>query len=159
MKGFEVRPTNIYINEIITNIFELFITRTTEKQLLLTSLVSPDTMVYADTNMVQIIIRNLVSNAIKFCNEGDSISVDAKIKGEKIEFCVFDTGIGIEKDVLQKILNQESVTTYGTQREKGTGLGLLLCKEFIEKNGGNFWVESEVGKGSYFFFTLPNASV
>ncbi len=159
MKGFEVRPENIKINEIITNIFELLITRTTEKQLIISSLVSPDTLVYADNNMVQIIIRNLVSNAIKFCNPGDSISIDAKIKGEKVEFCVFDTGIGIKEDVLQKILNQESVTTFGTQREKGTGLGLLLCKEFIEKNAGDFWVESEIGKGSYFYFTLPKALV
>ncbi len=159
MKGFSLSPENIDFNETVDKIISLFNTQTKEKQLTLTSLVPPHTFVFADTNMVQIIVRNLISNAIKFCKLGDSIAIQCKTTGDFLEICVFDTGIGIKEEVLKKILNNESVTTFGTQSEKGSGLGLLLCKEFIEKNGGKFWIESNVGEGSYFYFTLPNYKV
>ena len=104
---------------------------------------------------MQVLFRNLVSNAIKFCNNGDTITIDHKTLNGAIEICVADTGIGIDKDTLKKLNRRESISTFGTAREKGAGLGMLLCREFIEANKGSFRIESEAGKGSRFFCTLP----
>jgi signal transduction histidine kinase len=106
--------------------------------------------------MVQVLIRNLISNAIKFCNPGDVITIEGSAIDGIVEICVADTGIGIGKEVLTKINRKESVTTFGTANEKGVGLGMLLCHEFAEANRGIFRVESEPGKGSRFYFTLPS---
>jgi len=96
-----------------------------------------------------------VSNSIKFCNPGDTITIQGATGNGVIEICVADTGIGIAQEILNKIALKESVTTFGTANEKGTGLGLLLCREFAEANQGIFRAESTPGKGSRFYFTLP----
>jgi signal transduction histidine kinase len=101
-------------------------------------------------------LRNLVSNAIKFTNVGGTISITANQTDSNITISVSDNGIGIAPHNLMKLFEMAEVsTTKGTAEETGTGLGLLLCKEFVEKHGGKIWVESEVGKGSDFKFTLP----
>jgi signal transduction histidine kinase len=106
--------------------------------------------------MLKTVLRNLVSNAIKFTNSGGSININAKGNPENVTISVSDNGIGLTRDNIIKLFDiSEIVTTTGTANETGTGLGLLLCKEFVEKNGGKIWVESEVGKGSDFMFTLP----
>jgi PAS domain S-box-containing protein len=118
----------------------------------------PDNMVvYADTNMLQTIIRNLVSNAVKFTSRGGNVSVSAVSNHTgHIEIAIQDTGIGINKEMVENLFRIDRNTNRkGTEGELSTGLGLLLCKEFIEKHGGLFWVESEVGTGSKFKFTLP----
>lgn len=117
----------------------------------------PDTIcVYADANMVKTILRNLIANGIKFSQQADKIVVQAEKKGDKVEISVIDEGVGIEKDALEKILNRKSTyTTPGTDGEKGSGLGLDLCIDFVEMHGGEIWIESEPGKGSIFTFTLP----
>jgi signal transduction histidine kinase len=107
--------------------------------------------------MINTVLRNLISNAIKFTNSGYAIKLSAEIKENYIEISVSDSGIGISEETIEKLFKKEThYTTYGTQNEKGTGLGLMLCKEFIEKHQGKIWVVSQLGKGSTFYFTLPN---
>jgi CheY-like chemotaxis protein len=113
--------------------------------------------VFADTNMLQTVIRNLVSNAIKFTRHGGRITISAG-PGENntVVIAVKDTGIGMSNEMLDNLFRIDVKSgRRGTEGEPSTGLGLLLCKEFIEKHGGKIWVESEEGKGSVFYFTLP----
>src|SRR5664280_3927853 len=106
--------------------------------------------------MLKTIVLNLVSNAIKFTNSGGVIKINAEQNSENVTISVSDNGVGIEPEDLKKLFDISQVlTTKGTAKETGTGLGLLLCKEFVEKHQGKIWVESEVGKGSDFKFTLP----
>lgn len=114
----------------------------------------------ADEFTLKIVIANLFSNAIKFTNKKGSIKIDTKQTGDTVEICVADNGIGIPTKVLPKLFQiGENITTLGTENEKGTGLGLLLCKELIEKHKGKIWAESELGKSSHFYITLPHTRV
>jgi len=116
-------------------------------------------VVLADVEMLKTILRNLVTNAIKFTDKGGKIHIKAEEKTDDVKISVSDNGIGISKKTLSKLFNMtEVISTEGTANEKGTGLGLLLCKEFVEKHGGKIWVESEEGKGSTFNFTLPKTT-
>ena len=119
--------------------------------------ISENTVVYADINMLQTVIRNLVSNALKFTHKGGEVSVSAKVAGDKsVEISVLDSGIGMNQTMIDNLFRPDVRTSRkGTDDESSTGLGLLLCKEFVEKHGGKIWVESEVGKGSVFYFTIP----
>ena len=105
--------------------------------------------------MLATIIRNLVSNAIKFTNVGGSIEIRAVAEQNQTKISICDNGIGISEETRSKLFGIDNLTTIGTAKEKGSGLGLILCKEFVEKNRGRIWVESEPGKGSKFIFTLP----
>lgn len=126
------------------------------KNIELLSAIQPDCMVFADENMVTSVIQNLISNAIKFTKPGGSITISAKECGDYIEVRVKDTGIGLREEDLAKLFRIDiHHTTAGTNDEKGTGLGLVLCNELISKNSGKMWVESKAGEGSSFFFTLP----
>ena len=112
--------------------------------------------IFADIDMLKMVLRNLISNAIKFTNNGGQIDISAEQTDSTITISVSDNGIGIEPESLTKMFDiSQFHTTTGTAEEKGTGLGLLLCKEFVEKHGGKIWVESEFGKSSEFKFTLP----
>ncbi len=112
--------------------------------------------IHADVDMVKTVVRNLLTNAIKFNTEGGNVEITAKKKKEYYEISVSDSGIGLSKEDQEKLFRIDVKNkTIGTSKEKGTGLGLILSKEYIEKNGGRIWVESEPGKGSKFFFTLP----
>jgi signal transduction histidine kinase/ligand-binding sensor domain-containing protein len=122
----------------------------------LKSSVSENVIILADKNMLKTILRNLISNAIKFTHIDGKVEVDAIIKNKSAEISVSDNGIGMTKETMAKIFRIDvNHSTRGTQNEKGTGLGLFLCKEFVEKHGGEIWVESESGKGSIFRFTIP----
>jgi signal transduction histidine kinase len=127
--------------------------------------------VYADYAMISTILRNLISNAIKFSNSGGTITISAQMSSDKLTISISDTGIGIPKDSIGKLFRiGENFSTYGTLHESGTGIGLILCKDFVEKHGGNIWVESQVESqqidksnndfqqtaGSRFYFTIPN---
>jgi signal transduction histidine kinase len=110
-----------------------------------------------DENMIKTVIRNLVSNAIKFTSHKGEINITIEKKGDVITISVRDNGVGIAKEHQERLFQADSnVSTKGTSNESGTGLGLILCKEFVEKHGGRIWVESEEGKGSAFKFTFPS---
>ncbi|HZL76368.1 MAG TPA: HAMP domain-containing sensor histidine kinase, partial [Bacteroidales bacterium] len=112
--------------------------------------------VFADIDMLKTVLRNLVSNAIKFTNKKGTININAEQTDSNVIISVSDNGIGIAPDDLTKLFDiSEVLTSTGTAKETGTGMGLLLCKEFVEKHQGKIWVESKVGKGSDFKFTLP----
>jgi signal transduction histidine kinase len=133
---------------------ELLRQSTEDKNIKLINKIPENTYIEADKDMISLIIRNLISNAIKFTHKGGKILIDAKNK--LIEITVKDNGIGIPKEIQSKLFDiDENKSTQGTENETGTGLGLILCKEFVEKHGGEIWVESEVDKGSKFIFTLP----
>jgi signal transduction histidine kinase len=112
-------------------------------------------MVFADAQMLKTILRNLISNAIKFTNHQGTIRISAVRTGEKTLITVSDNGVGIDPENLVKLFDiTEVLSTPGTEGESGTGLGLLLCKDFVETHGGKIWVESIVGEGSQFFVTI-----
>lgn len=119
----------------------------------------PETAIgYADSNTINLVIRNLITNAIKFTNDGGEIVLASEEKGNELVVSIKDNGIGMTEDITKKLFDKVNpYSTRGTANEKGTGLGLILCKEFVEKNGGRIWVESTVDKGSTFWFTLPKA--
>jgi signal transduction histidine kinase len=128
-----------------------------QKKITLTAAATNYIEVYADRNMVTIILRNLVSNAIKYTSPGGKISLSGKQDKENTTIVVSDTGVGIPEDNLDKLFRIESsFSTSGTTNEKGTGLGLILCKELVERHKGRIWADSKPGAGSDFIFVLPN---
>ncbi len=136
--------------EVITNF------KINPKNITINCLETEKTKVTVDLNMFNTVMRNLISNAIKFTNQNGQINVYAEKNHKNAIITVSDNGIGIEKEVIPKLWETyTNYSTIGTNNEKGTGFGLTLCKELIEKHGGQIWVESEVGKGSDFKFTLP----
>jgi len=115
-----------------------------------------NSLVFADKNMVMTVLRNLVSNAIKFSSKGGKIQIISEKSQNEYLITVKDQGTGIKAEDISKLFKKtQHISTYGTNGEKGTGLGLLLCLEFIERHGGKIWAESELDKGSAFKFTLP----
>lgn len=115
-----------------------------------------DAFAYFDVNMITTVVRNLISNAIKFTPQNGEVVVQVDAEPEYYKVSIIDTGVGIPDEVIQKLFRIDSnPTTLGTNEESGTGLGLILCKEFVEKNGGTIGVRSEVNKGSTFYFTVP----
>ncbi len=109
-----------------------------------------------DKEMIKTVIRNLLSNSVKFTPHNGNISISASVKNDNIVISVTDSGIGISSEVQDKLFRIDNkINTKGTDNEKGTGLGLILCREFVERHGGRIWVESEAGKGSRFSFSLP----
>lgn len=150
------RPVSIVLKEVVEEVIELLIEMANSKRIDLINCVSDQIIVSADQDMLKTILRNLVSNALKFTSTNGKVEIRAISRPDKIEITVNDTGTGIKKDDLDKLFKIGSnCSQQGTQNEKGTGLGLILCREFVEKHGGRIWVESEVGKGSSFSFTLP----
>jgi len=155
LNGIVVTPVCLPLRQLVDGILNLYAKQAGEKDIILKNDVDPGLTAYADKDMIQVILRNLVSNAIKFCRKEDTITITGKHRGDRVEICVADTGVGIKEDILEKIRRKESITTYGTAKEKGTGLGMLLCREFTEANGGFFRIDSEWGRGSWFYFTIP----
>jgi len=150
-------PVKINLTEKVNDISALLSGNALKKNISIINNVLNNAFVLADANMLQSILQNLLANAIKFTKSGGTIDVKSEsTNGKMVKIFVKDTGVGISKDNLQKIFRTDStVTTQGTENERGTGLGLLLCKEMIERHGGTLSVESEVEKGTTFLFTLP----
>ena len=154
-------PEVVNTDELINEITELLEEPANNKGIKLISKSEKELLLDADKNMLNTIIRNLVSNAIKFTPKGGEIIVKARTivneNNKKIaQISVKDSGVGIPPDIQSKLFKiTENVTTKGTDNESGTGLGLILCQEFVEKHGGKIWVESELEKGSEFLFTIP----
>jgi PAS domain S-box-containing protein len=152
-------PQKLVFTSICMEILETLNPIASEKNIAITLAATEGLTIYADRDMLKTIVRNLIANAIKFTNADGSINVIAEKNHENMLVSVKDNGIGIKKADLPKLFDISVMhSTVGTAGEKGTGLGLLLCKEFVERHGGRFWVESEVGRGSDFKFTLPVTS-
>ncbi len=150
----ELEKINLF--DITTNIFTLYLEKANEKEVELVNNIDTNTNVFADNNMTKAVIRNLVSNALKFTSSNGKIAISDKVNDGKVTICVSDTGIGIPKENIDKLFKIDSnISTQGTAKELGTGLGLVITKEFVEKNGGKIWVESIVNNGAEFYFTLP----
>lgn len=156
---FSFNPTSQNLKEITGRVIEIHQPSALLKKITLESIIQDEVMVFADLNMLKTILRNLISNAIKFTYPGGLIQISAELKPTGTEIFVSDNGIGMDKDTLHSLFHIDNPkTTRGTADEKGTGLGLIICKEFIEKHGGTVRVESEKEKGTKFIFFLPKAS-
>lgn len=149
-------PKKILFSNVIVEIISLNKSPAETKNISLNYFTSTEIEVYADENMLKTVLRNIISNAIKFTNFGGQIEVFAILKQEHVEITISDNGIGMNEEKRKGLFDITSTTTIvGTANENGSGLGLVLCKEFVKKNYGKIWVESEEGKGSAFKFTLP----
>jgi signal transduction histidine kinase len=155
MDKLKIQSEKIDLHFLVDENFKL-LNSLNAKETTLENKVDPGTLCFGDLNMLSLILRNLVLNAIKFTESGGKVEVSASsIDSNELVIAIKDNGIGISPDI-QKILFEKTsgYSTRGTANEKGTGLGLILCKEFVEKNGGRIWLKSEVGKGSTFYFTI-----
>jgi signal transduction histidine kinase len=156
---FPFEPKKISFKNICDEIVKILSPGATTKNILFICSASKDINVIADVDMLKAILRNLVSNAIKFTNTNGKIKLSAEKVNQEILFSVSDNGVGIEQERLRKLFDISQLnSTVGTANEKGSGFGLLLCKEFVDKQGGKIWVESEIGKGSTFYFTIPTTT-
>ena len=150
-------PEQVEVVEVINDNIVLLKESAQNKSIVLTSEIEDDIALFGDKNMIKTVIRNLISNAIKFTPENGKIVIKSNSTNEGTEFSVIDSGIGISQENISKLFRLDvHHTTVGTKDEKGTGLGLILCKEFVEKHNGKIWVESEVGIGTTFKFTIVN---
>ena len=150
-------PKEINLTTLVIQNIEYIHQRAEQKGITLINEIPVDQKVFADEKMINTIIRNLLSNAVKFTYKEGKITITAK-PGENnmLEISVRDTGVGMSENLVNRLFKiEEKVGTKGTEGELSTGLGLLLCKEFVEKHGGIIFVESEEKKGSVFNFTLP----
>lgn len=149
-------PEPVKLQEIWKELSEQLSVQAEDKGIILNFKDTLGIELYCDRNMVKTIIRNLVSNAIKFSYKGSDVDIKVHLNGDMAQITVSDKGVGIEKEKIEKLwVVGAHNSTAGTENESGTGLGLVLCKEFIQTNGGEIRVESEIGKGSDFIFTIP----
>lgn len=148
---------DIDLSKIISDVTSLLRLQAEAKQINIENLTAQDIYVYADRDMINLVLRNLISNAIKFTPQQGSIEIGVTELNGFVEVYVQDTGEGISRDALRKINANNFYTTKGTASESGTGLGLMLCKEFLAKNEGHMHIESRRGVGSVFSFTLPGS--
>lgn len=156
MNGAVTKPRNTELEHIVEENIALLSEIANTKNIKLINRVEPNTLTWSDSDQMDIVIRNLVSNALKFTPINGMVTVGAIEKTNHWEIYVRDNGIGMNEETMGKIFSMgETHTTYGTNDEKGTGLGLSLCKEMVEKNNGTIWVNSAVNKGSSFYFTVP----
>ncbi|MFY0683937.1 MAG: tetratricopeptide repeat-containing sensor histidine kinase [Balneola sp.] len=155
MHGYKVVPIQFDILDLLHSNRVLLLQRYDEKGISLSIPEHTEATVYADRNMIDLVILNLFSNALKYSDNGDSVIISTTLNKNFLTVSVKDTGIGIPKSKLDLLFTNSFYSTSGTRNEPGTGLGLMLCKEFIERNNGNIWVESKFGEGTTFFFSLP----
>jgi signal transduction histidine kinase len=149
-------PEMVNLRSIIDENIENLYLQTSNKEIKLRSALKTDLFIMADKNMINTVLRNLLSNAVKFTHKTGKVTIKVNEQTDEVILNVCDTGIGMPKDKIDGLfILENSLSMPGTEKEKGTGLGLKLCKEFTEIMGGRIWVESEQGKGSIFSFTIP----
>jgi signal transduction histidine kinase len=155
MHAEATKTGTVDINKSITEVLQILRLQAEAKKICIDNKVTEPVFVFADKDMINLVLRNLLSNAIKFTPEHGSITVGATELSSFVEIFVQDTGMGLTSEAIEKISRNDFFTTKGTASESGTGLGLMLCKEFLNRNEGQMHIESEPGKGSIFSFTLP----
>jgi len=150
-------PTSVLLMPKITESIKPVMEAANKKEVQISVFIPEDLVVFADENMFMGIMRNLFSNAVKFTAQGGKVNIAAKpISDNSVEISINDTGIGMKKEMIENLFKLDTdISRKGTDNEPSTGLGLIICKDFIEKHGEKIWVESEEGKGSTFYFTLP----
>lgn len=155
--SIEINHDVFRLNDAVINCLNLIQTQANNKSIKLKNEISDDILIESDQDMLETILRNLLSNAIKFTPASGTVSVKVMQKNNLVEISVSDTGIGIEENDKQKLFRIDSKlqSREGTENETGSGLGLILCKEFVDKLGGTIWAESEIGNGTTFKFTIP----
>ena len=156
LNGSITKPEVTALENIVSENINLLSEQAQNKSIRIVNELPENTNTWADGNQIDIVIRNLMSNALKFTPQNGMIKISGEEYADHWQISVRDTGVGMDQATLDKLFDKNSnVTTYGTNNEKGTGLGLSLCKEMVEKNKGKIWVESTLRKGSTFHFTLP----
>ncbi len=154
------QPEHCSLKKLVHEVVNIMNPTANIKTISLTHQLMDDFIVFADVNMLKSVLQNLVANAVKFSHAGGNVSICARKTGSFVEIEVADNGTGIQEERKKELFNIDSIgSTKGTSGEQGSGLGLILCKEFIEKHGGKIWVESQPGEGSRFLFTLPVAGM
>jgi signal transduction histidine kinase len=149
-------PAKINLSELLKEELGMLKDMAVEKNIEIKNKVSENITIFADRNMIKTILRNLISNAIKFTCRNGKVEVSSVLENNIAEISVADTGIGMDEDTFAKLFRIDAnLSTRGTENEKGTGLGLFLCKEFVERHGGRIWAESKKGRGSVFRFVIP----
>ncbi|WP_157491540.1 tetratricopeptide repeat protein [Maribacter thermophilus] len=160
MNGMVTRHQMTNLRALVNENVHLLSDISEQKSITLYNEVDQSIRAWCDTNQIDIVIRNLMSNAIKFTPKHGSVTIGANEKEDFWEIYVKDTGIGMSQEALSKIFDaQETFSTFGTNQEKGTGIGLVLCKEMVEKNDGTVWVESTLNEGSCFYFSIPKVGL
>lgn len=152
----EFKPQAVHLETTFKNVLEIFEANANNKHISLHYKTEPSLHVLADTQLLDTILRNLISNAIKFTNENGHITLSACKKNNNIEFSIADDGVGMPAEKANNLFrNMINKSTTGTQKEQGTGLGLLICRDFVVMHNGKIWAKSQPGKGSTFYFTIP----
>ncbi|MCD4769113.1 MAG: hypothetical protein K8R35_02965 [Bacteroidales bacterium] len=152
----DFKPQKIHVQPIIQEIIDSLDSSARIKNISLNHFQSSDIAVYADKNMLQTVLRNLISNAIKFTNTDGRVDINVISDQDQIKITIADNGVGMDEETQNNLFKIDAnLTTNGTANEKGSGLGLILCKEFAEKLGGKIWIESILGEGSKFILTIP----
>jgi len=152
----EYKPHDLFLQNLVVENQKLCENMAASKNISIHHDIPDNLIVYGDYDMLNTVLRNLITNAIKFTHKGGEITISASSQNDEIAISVRDTGMGMDEKTRNKLFKiNEKITIVGTEKEKGTGIGLLLCKEFVEKHGGEITVESELGKGSEFKFTIP----
>lgn len=151
------QPRQIHLEDICNQVYFLLRESASKDEVTIITNCPAELTAMADENMLKTILRNLVSNAIKFTPKGGTITINISNKEQHILFCIQDTGVGMNKDIRNALFKEDEIyTSKGLHKEQGTGLGLNLCHKFIKKHKGVIWVESEEGKGTSFYFTIPH---
>ena len=154
----EYRPIKLSVMHAVKESIDILQPQADSKNIRLESHIAEDFIAKADKRMTGAVLRNLISNAIKFTRNGGKVTVSAEQKNKHVHIMISDTGVGISTKKLPKLFRIDTkVSTAGTDDEKGSGLGLILCREFVEKQGGKISAQSQLGQGSQFMFTLPTA--
>lgn len=157
MDNVEIIKTECNLEALIIEAVQAHLVNADKKNINFTLDIPDNITAWADRFAIKTVIANLFGNAIKFTPEGGRIEISARQMNNDVEIKVSDNGVGISPHIIPKLFSMEkNFSTYGTNKEKGSGLGLLICKEFVVKQGGKIWVESELGEGSDFYFTISN---
>lgn len=159
MEGTKINLTSFYPKQALQNTLRISSITAEEKGITLQNELDPDICLVGDKDMLQLVLRNLLVNAIKFTNPGGQINISSSRENDRNLIIVSDNGLGIPEEEQANIFSLKARSTFGTGKEKGIGLGLVLCKEFTELQGGKIWFESSVGKGTSFYISLPRCPV